>query len=345
MRVTQSMMMNAYTSRLGKVLGNMNDATIKVETNGRRFLTAAEDPARAARAYQLRKAMQANDDYLNNVLNTLDTMDPIQQSMKLLSGAATDAYKELALRAMNDPWALEDRQIMANEIRTIMETCAYELNAKFEEKFLFGGSNTKNEPPFELIRSGMDGDGKPTWSLTFRGLDVTDPRNQEELARLADEKIYMDLGFGLTVDLDPETGKPNVKPNTAFNTAYPGIDFIGYGTDPADNFILNLGIIANLLENEFLDRDALDKHLKKLSGQQQNILIAATNLDANANFLQQRRTVLERNNDALNSKILNTEFMDMEQAISIWKMADYTYRASLEMGTKILTPSFIDFMR
>ena len=343
MRVTQSMMMNAYTSRLGKTLAHLNEATIKVDTQ-RRFLTAAEDPARAARAYQLRKAMQANDDHLNNTMDILDKMDPVQQSMKLLSAQATDAYKNLALRAMNDPWALEEREIMATEIRMIMETCAYELNAKFEEMFLFGGTNTKNDPPFELLKTVAD-DGRISWALTFRGLDVTDPKAQDELARLADEKIYMDLGFGLTVDLDPETGKPNVKPNTAFNTAYPGIDFIGFGVNPSDNFILNLGIIADLLENEHLDREALDRHLKIADRHQQNILIAATNLDAQTHFLKQRQSILERNNDALNSKILNTEFMDMEQLINMWKMADYTYRASLEMGTKILTPSFIDFMR
>jgi len=35
----------------------------------------------------------------------------------------------------------------------------------------------------------------------------------------------------------------------------------------------------------------------------------------------------------------------MEVAIMNLKMTDYVYRAALEIGTKIMTPSFIDFMR
>ena len=338
MRVTQSMVMNSYTSRLGKVFANLDHATQQTITHGRKFLSSVDDPAATARAYQLRKNFQQNNDYLNNVKDVLDTMDSIDASMMVISKMAESAHKTMT-EGRNGVWAVEDRQIFANELRSMQQTAVDSLNAKFDDKFLFGGSSAKTLP-FELL-TNADG----TQTLTFRGLDVTDPANQAKLQAFANEKIYIDMGFGLTVDINPETGQPEVRDSSAFNTSIPGLNLVGFGVKPEDNFILNLGIIANELEQEPLDYDATKYLWEKLGTQRLNILGQVTKVGADYNFLEKQRGVLEVNNDNLNNKILNVEFMDMEEAIMNLKMADYIYRAALEMGTKILTPSFIDFMR
>jgi len=232
----------------------------------------------------------------------------------------------------NGVWALEDRQIFANELRSMQQSAVDALNANFDSKFLFGGSSTKNLP-FEL-KDGV---------LTFRGLDVTDPRNQAQLHIYSQEKIYVDMGFGLTVDVVNE--KPVVRDNSAFNTSIPGINIVGFGVKPEDNFILNLGLIADALEEEPLDYELTSHYWEKLTDQRMKILGEVTKVGANYNFLVQQRTVLEISSDNLNEKILNVEFMDLEETIMSMKMHDYIYRAALEMGSRILTPSFIDFMR
>ncbi|MCL1809365.1 MAG: hypothetical protein FWG42_06355 [Clostridiales bacterium] len=339
MRITQSMVMNSYTSRLGKVFESMDHATQQVITK-RNFLSAVEDPAAAARAYQLRKNFQQNNDYLNNVQDVLDTMDSIDASMMVISKMAESAHVTLTA-GRNGVWSLEDRMIFANELRAMQRTAIEALNAKFDDKFLFGGSSTKTLP-FELAEDTST--TPPKQVLTFRGLDITDPANQEKLKAFADEKIYIDMGFGLTVEID-SNGLPAVKDSSAFNTSIPGINFLGYGKNPEDNLILTLGLIADELEKEPLDYDATTHLWEKLTDHRQSMLKAVTRVGADYNFLQKQKSVLERNSDSLNSKILNVEFIDMEVAINNLKMADYVYRASLEIGTKILTPSFIDFMR
>jgi flagellar hook-associated protein 3 FlgL len=332
------MVMNSYVGRLGKVFANLDHATQQTITHGRKFLRAEEDPASTARAYQLRKNFQQNDDFLNNVKDVLDTMDSIDASMMVISKMAESAHATLT-EGRNGVWSIDDRMIFANELRTMQRTAVDALNAKFDDKFLFGGSSTKTLP-FELI---YNPDGSQT--LTFRGLDITDPANQAKLKEYSEEKIYIDMGFGLTVDIDPVTGLPAVKDSSAFNTSIPGLNLVGFGVNPEDNFILNLGLIANELEVDPHDYDATKYLWEKLTSQRMNILAQVTRVGADYNFLEKQRGVLEVNNDNLNEKILNVEFMDLEEAIMNLKMADYIYRAALEMGTKILTPSFIDFMR
>ena len=168
---------------------------------------------------------------------------------------------------------------------------------------------------------------------------MSDPANQDALKALADEKVYMDLGFGLKED-----GNEKIIDSSVFNTATPGIKYLGFGADPTDNFILNLGKLADLFEQETLDDAAIKECTDKLDAQRLNLLIGVTELGGNTNFLKQTKGVLEDNEFNLNNKIVNVEVMDMEEAIMSFQQADYIYRAALQMGTKILSPSFIDFM-
>ena len=341
MRVTQSMVMNSYTSRLSTVFAKMDYTTQKVSTK-RKFLAATEDPGAAARAYQLRKNFQQTNDWISNVQDLLDSMDTMDASIRVLSEIAARSHSELLLRAKNDTWSLDDRMIFANELRSQQKMAVDALNAKFDDKFLFGGSSTK-ELPFEFDAA--------TQTLKYRGIDVTsaDPAHQAILKELADEKIYVDIGFGLTVDPTGANGFPRIADNSAFNMSMPGIGFLNIKgadpTDPTNNFILNLGIIADMIEKEPFDQDMTGELAKKLQAQQAEILLGVTKKGADYNFLEKRLTVLQRNCDDINNKILNTEFIDMEEAIMEMKMADYVYRAMLEMGSRILPPSFIDFMR
>ena len=187
MRITQSMVMNSYTSRLGKVFENFDHASQQVITK-RNFLSAVEDPASTARAYQLRKNYQQNNDYINNVQDVVDTMDSIDASMMVISRMAESVHINLEA-GRNGVWTLEDRTIFANEIRSMQRQAVDALNAKFDDKFLFGGSSTKTLP-FELTTDTST--TPPRQVLTFRGLDITDPANQAKLQEFADEKIYID---------------------------------------------------------------------------------------------------------------------------------------------------------
>lgn len=331
MRVSTNSLMRNYNSRLNQVLGNLNIANQKVIT-GRKFLTASESPVEAARAYQLRRSLQDNTNYLDNLENVNDMFASTESSLMNVSKMASSAYSTM-LDAINGTKSLDERKIIAGELRGMQKSMVLSLNSKFNDKFLFGGSSTKNdngEPvPFELK------DGK----LLYRGIDVTDPDAQNALKELADEKIYVDLGFGLNEDAN------GIVDNSAYNIANAGISYLGFGTDHRDNLILNLGEMADLLEAETIDPEAIKECTDRLEDQKLRVLRGVTTLGTETQFLKTTKTMLEDNEYNLKNKIANVEQIDMEAAIMAFKEADYVYKAALKMGSSILSPSFIDYMK
>ena len=81
MRITTSMMMRNYNSRLNRVLGDLNDKNTKVTMNGRKYLKATESPSTAVRAYQLRRSYKETEDYLSNVKNVNDALLTAESSI------------------------------------------------------------------------------------------------------------------------------------------------------------------------------------------------------------------------------------------------------------------------
>lgn len=288
MRITTNMMMRNYNSRLNRVLGDLNLKNEKVTMNGRKYLKASEDPTTAVRAYQLRRSYKETEDHIANVQNVRDALLTSESSVEAVSQLADSVYVR-SLEAINGTHTVEDRMIYAEELRGIQDSMVMNLNAKFDNKFLFGGTGT-TEAPFELIRNE---DGSEV--LTYRGIDVTtgltypqtfyekdadgniivdangnpttprDPNepDAEELAAgaevlkaLANEEIFKDLGFGLEEDANEDTVN-----NTAYNSALPGLDITGFGMQenvPLEDVHGNRVMIPTRDDDDYVILDSSD---------------------------------------------------------------------------------------
>ncbi len=336
MRITQNMMMRQYNSSLNKILTNLNNAEMKVITR-RKFLTGAENPAESVKSGQLRRQYASNENYLANAENVKDKLETASGSVLMMSQYATEAY---VLTNGIEGKGLEERKIVANELRTIQETMIKEANARFGDQFVFGGGSTK-EVPFELKDDG---------TVTFRGIPVnsTNVNDQAKLKAMSEEKMFVDLGFGLKVDTDPATGQIIIDEGSAFNVATPGINYLGFGQDAngkSNNIIEIIGEMARMLEQPRVDGDDFMDLSKRLDVQRNNILVGVTGLGTNSKFVDYTITRLTNNEDILNNKLANTELIPLEKAITDFQMQDATYRAALKMGSNILSVSFMDFMK
>ncbi len=335
MRITTHSITRNYNSSLQRVLRNLDTAREKVDTK-RKYLKASEAPADAAKAYRLRREMSKTENYLSNVKSLQSTFENVESSMMTISNYADDVY--LKTVEVNGTIAknTDQRKIIATEIRSIQKAAVMELNAKFEGKYLFGGSSTK-ELPFALNASGK---------LTFRGIEVDAAEgtaDYEALKKMADEKIFIDLGFGLSLDSNDQ-----VEESSAFNSAMPGIKFLGFGKDSnglSNNLINTMDEIADVLESSQFSSDALKPYTDKLDAGRTKMLINVTQLGSTTTFLENTQSRLENNEYSLNNKIEQTEYIDLAAAITDFKMEEYVYQAALKMGNSILSASFIDFMK
>lgn len=164
-----------------------------------------------------------------------------------------------------------------------------------------------------------------------------------DLNELAKETVYIDLGLGLSVSADG-----NVNAQSAFNTSIPAISFLGYGMDAngnPKNIYSLLGEMATELEKENFSYERLTSLEDSLKTQSVDLLSSVTELGVRSNFLTTSKTRLEDATYNIKVQINETEYLDAAEAIMDFKLQEYIYNAALSMGSKVIQPSFLDFMR
>ena len=213
MRITTNQILRNYKSNLATSLTNLDSARVKVMT-GRKFNATAEDPASALRASVLERKYVRNNDYLDLVKDVQSFQDAQEDAAMQLNTIGKQLSKQYGLEALNGTnGSLETRQTYADAWRGSQESFLLSLNASYEGKYVFAGSDGQ-KPPFKL---GKDNAGNQ--ALFYRNVDVTtgllydddgnlvngdgDPANAaDRLKKLSEDSVYVDLGFGLNINDD-----------------------------------------------------------------------------------------------------------------------------------------------
>ncbi|PJJ31186.1 flagellin N-terminal helical domain-containing protein [Lacrimispora celerecrescens] len=337
MRISTNAIIRNYKSNLAASIANLNKSRDHVMTQ-RSFNRVAEDPASAARASQLHRKYYKNLDNLNTLSDVQSRQDGQEDALMQISNAMKTISSDYNIQAMSgDKQTPETRATYAAAIRQFQKSMALSLNSTYEDTFLFAGSDGKN-PPFVLSEDGK--------SLTYRGINVDaalGSQDYKDLSRLSNETLYVDLGMGLSLD-----GVDRVVPSSAFNISLPGIKATGFGKDAdgmSDNVILLAGQLADALEADDFDTEAYGKLMNKFKDLGTNVLNEVTNLGVKSEFLTTTKDRLENNDISLQEQMLKVEGMDPAAAITDYMWNQYAYNAALKVGTSILSPSFIDFMK
>ncbi|HEX3037472.1 MAG TPA: flagellar hook-associated protein FlgL [Oscillospiraceae bacterium] len=170
--------------------------------------------------------------------------------------------------------------------------------------------------------------------------------NQVNLNDLANEPMYVDLGLGLNFSGN------QVNSQSAFNVSMPGISFLGYGTTTtangtkvSNNMFNLMGTIADKLSSSNFSIDDVQPYIDQFGKSEQNLLGKITESGTKSNFLDYAKTRLQDQSDNLLEKDDNIEYVPSTDAIMDMKMQDYAYRATLQIGTNILQPTILDFMK
>lgn len=333
LRITTSSLIRNYKSNLNRSISNLDLARTKVMTE-RQFTKGYQDPTGAVRESALNWKYAKNEDYISAIDDAQSFQNAQEDAITQINTQARYLSKQYGLEAMNGTnWPLDVRQTYAQAFRQAQESMTMSMNASYGDKFVFGGADG-GHAPFELTE--VNGDTV----LLYRGWDVNHP--DSKLDDMSAEQVFTDLGFGLTLD---ENGK--AVNSTAFNTALPGINVVGYGTDEngtSKNLIVLAGQLADELEKEDFDIEKYKELLNAFDGARNVLLDNLTTIGTRTNFLETTKSRLEDQQLNLTEQYDNIVKVDMAEAITEFSWAQYAYNAALKIGTNILTPSFIDFM-
>ncbi|MFI3253287.1 MAG: flagellin [Eubacteriales bacterium] len=346
-RVTTGMMMNNYNYNLMSSTNQLNDASTKVQT-GRNFSSYSEDPTGATLAWSMRRSLWRNE---NALQNTRTTMAKVQVAWTV-AGTVVDSYgldaKSSIVEALNDPTGT-GRQVLGIELQEVADSMVNALNGQYTDKFVFSGDDGSTVP-FSWCED--------TGNLLYRGVNVNASPGTADYYKLKEmtgenENNFVDVGLGLS---ETEGANGTLVDTTAFNNAFSGIDFTGFGVDEdgdPKNLVSLVKEIGDLLASCDPDSGAYpdasvaedaSRLLDKFSAALDYSTGQYVELDVKQTFLKANETYLIDARDNMNERITDIEDVDPAEAIMEMSWQQYCYTACLQIGTQILSQSLLDYM-
>lgn len=383
MRITTNQIINNYQTGLNNSATAMYKDMITV-MSGRAFQTASEDPASAAKAFNLRKQYLATEDHLKNTEDIASRLEAAYDSSLQISSVINQVTGEM-IQALNGATGYEARQAYAESLDSMKETIVASCNVKFGDTFIFGGENIAYAP-FQLNEYGRleytkDGENYVTVSGNPPSLQETVDGTYRE-AMTADSVQYIYDSNGNPV-IDPSTGEALTEPNellqarydlldsyandsifvdlgfglqynstdlvenSAFDITTSGLQMLGYGD--ADNGLpVNVVDImaefADELRKEEPNMDYLRDLFEQFGESGSDLKDFTTTISTSASFIEDTHTRLTDALAILEEKIVATEQVDLAEAITNYSWSTFAYNQALKIGNSILSQSFIDFM-
>jgi len=319
-RLTNAMMANNYLRNLNRNTKELNDLNTKVSAQ-RKFLKMSDDPASALAAFGVRKHLTRIDMYDKTLKDSQGLLDEAEVSLSSINDTATDALAQV-MQGITGTSDENARKVVATSLRSFQESILGAANAKFSDKYVFGGEGFE-EMPFTLDGSG---------NLLYHGQNV-------DTGSFGAEHRYVDIGLGLSI-----SGSV-VSPQSAMDTAYSGTDLLGTGVDGnglSNNLYQLLGDIADKLESG--DLTNMDLFVQKLESRSEDVRMQYVGIGERANYISFFADRLGREKIAAASKQNELESLSLEEGIMQFSEQELVYNACLQMGTKILQPSLLDYL-
>ncbi len=369
MRVTTRGTLYTYKSNLSGVTANLN-SSIEQVLSGRNFSSFAEDPAGATRAFKIHSSANEINAQLSNIESATGKFQSAWSNMETVVDDLANEFGTVpALQGLNGT-NLDNLEYQAQSLRSGAEAIVQSLNAQYESDYIFAGADTQN-PPFSIVE-----DAEGLSHLAYRGVmldadldldyvdadgntipkDPADPTagnytNLEMLDKWNQESMHIDIGLGFAVD---DNG--DVLPDTAYNAAISGIEFLGYGLDADGNpkdVVSTMFRLADIFESYDETRadewggkfDTANSLVTGFQTSQESMIEKHAELSADVKVLETSTKILEDTFESLNSERAYIEDVDLADAISELSWAQTIYNAALSMGNSVIPDTLFDYMR
>ncbi len=196
-RITTQMTSNLLTTTMNKNLSNIYN-TYEQITSGKKLTSVGQNPSDGTKVMKYNKQLGQLDDWSKNIetakdeLNqSYDTLGLIQENMQRIN--------ELAIQAANSYNSEDSMQAIRNEVEQRTRTIAQLANTKYQDKYIFSGSNTDTIPysldeDLNITYSGTAQDG--SWQRNIEISEgVTMPLN------INGQEIFGDENSGIFATL------------------------------------------------------------------------------------------------------------------------------------------------
>lgn len=339
MRVSDRSTARNYLKYLNKAKSDYGKTNLQT-ASGNRFTRLSDDVAAGTRVLHTRMDMYKTEKHLGTVQAISDEMSNAESGLTAVSEHLTQ-LRGLMAGAMDEGKGESGRKAIADEVKTVKQQLLQILNTTYGKNYTFGGSNASSSAPFKA-----DADG----NLLYNGIPVNDIMKDDQGYYYMkagdrqnipmDEPIYLDIGLGITKtqkQLDGESG---------FLVSFNGLDIVGFGKDDSGS-PSNIYNILNEIETNLrtFDKDKVSALTTNLEKEADRFRGSVTEIGARTKQLENMEQRLKDRVQGHKTQINNLMGMDPAEGAIQQAQDDFVLKAVLQMGSRILPVSLMDFLR
>lgn len=308
MRITNGMTADLLMRRLYKNKQLLFEKQVTV-TTGKKVNKPSDDPIAMGQILDYRRILASTDQYYQNITIGKTNLKITESALEEIESHLRTAEKIASTRASAsnpDPADIADD---LSKVQKIYEDIMGLANTKLGDNYILGG-HQNDTPPFTRNADGIDGNADD-WVAVYNGDD-------------GDAFVHVSDGVQVQV---------NANGRDVFD-----VGGTGGGTDIFDALNdLMTAIAADDTNSAQTQKDRLDAAAQQVQG----VAIDTSIYYGRLEMAENRLNVYENN---IKDLLDEAENADMAQAIVELQLQETAYTTSLEVASKIIQPSLVDYV-
>ncbi len=318
MRVTNTAMVRSHLYDTQQNLSRMNKINEQINS-GKVVNRISDDPHKAIKIMNMNNEIKYTEKYNYNIDETVGWMNNTDASLENFGNLFKD-IKDNIIKVGNGTYSKEEIKAINAEMNEKIKEIADVLNTTHGGKYMFGGSNVE-EAPINLIENA---DGTVT-------LEINKNSNTDDLkADIADgTSIDYNVSVGEIFNVKDENGK-TVNLLDEVNKVSKLMNDIANGDEQTS---------ANARKELLGDvKDNIDKLYN-------HALDERTSLGVRVSTAEKIKELNDENILNMKSVLSLDQDVDHVEKFIELKSAELVYQASIQVGTKLIQPTILDYMR
>ena len=346
------MMSTSYLRDLNKNLNNLNKLNTQL-TTGKEISKPSDNPFKTARVMQMYSDISANEQYNENIKDTINWLDTTDVALEQLGNSA-QRIRELMVSAGNASYGSDEKKAIKEEINEKINEIAQILNTNYDGKYIFGGTKSTSKPV------GVEKDSSGNNVLVFKTADGIS-FNEEGYPYVFDANgtIERDQQTGeLVVDKTKVDANGNPLYLRELNQLSASLDVeVSNGVSMSYNVtatsVVNLKGGKNIITllNDIVTNLDKDDSSEVIKGNLEDMDLFISNVSSirgevgsKQNRMDSAKTQNEEQNLTMKDVLSKTEDIDIAEKIIDLATLQAIYQASLQVSASIVQKSLVDYI-
>ncbi|WP_240371425.1 flagellar hook-associated protein FlgL [Anoxybacteroides rupiense] len=272
---------------------------------GKKINRPSDDPVVAMKGMAYRTNLTEVQQFKRNFSEAYNWIENSDDALDKAT-QALQRIRELVVQASNDTYETTQRESISQEVEQLTEHLVSIANTQVGDKYIFNGTDTLKQP-VDLTQT------PPIVSTNANPINI-------ELSK----------GIYVPVNVDPTKvfGYDSSATSANGNGLFSDLQFLSADLKDAMKSGADISQYLNYL----------DKHIN-------NLLSARAELGARMNRIELMEERVDQQEVVANRILSDNEDADIERVITDLKMQETVHRAALGVGSRIIQPTLLDFLR